>query len=626
MNKYPENKDNKSGITSNGLSQSIPWFRRLSVGQKIGFGYAIAISVGVLGTITGIFIGDYYQHKAIETERLVDEEVELFNDLKSSILQARTHQQQFIPLLKKPKDLQGEYAHFLQHAEDTKESWDELESFSKEIIAEAPEHAAKITDLLETYQGVPQAYFQWVDKLIKQINEQNLESPEEIQVAQKLLLDFTNSSVALKFDQISDELSELAEAAEEGDEEADEALVQAQQTRRLIVFGTNFISIALALLFAYYTTQIIASPIKNLTYFAEETTRKSNFDLQIPITADDEVGILGNSLNQLIIRVKYLLKEQAEARDKLEFYSQGLEQKVKERTQQLEKTLKELQYTQTQLIQREKMSSLGQLVACIAHEINNPVNFIHGNLEYTKDYLNDLLHLVKLYQEEYPNPTEVIEEEIKHVELEFLQEDLPHILTSMQTGSERIRGIVLSLRTFSRLDEADYKKVDIHEGIESTLMILQSRLKETPQRCEIEVIKDYCELPLIECYAGQLNQVFMNLLLNAIDVLEEKLIITEGNPFFLPQIKIYTKLINTQSIAIGIADNGLGITEEVREKIFNPFFTTKPVGKGTGLGLAVSYQVVVDRHHGEFKCSSTPGEGTEFMIEIPVKQGEGVRS
>ncbi len=382
----------------------------------------------------------------------------------------------------------------------------------------------------------------------------------------------------------------------------------------------------MATLLAWYTTTTITLPIKNLTKFAEATTRKSKFDLQTPITANDELGVLGNSLNQLIIRVKDLLKEQAEAQEKLAFYSQSLEQKVQERTQKLEQTLNQLQSTQAQLIQREKMSSLGQLVAGIAHEINNPVNFIHGNIEYTKDYLQDLLKLVEVYQKEYPNPTEVIEEEIENIDLEFLQEDLPNILNSMETGSERIREIVKSLRTFSRLDEAEYKKIDLHENIESTLMIIQNRLKAKPNRCEIKVVKDYGKLPLVECYAGQLNQVFMNLFINAIDALEEKIVKNiekiNDKEFTNPLISVSTESLNSQRIAIHIADNGLGMTEEIRQKMFNPFYTTKPVGKGTGLGLAISYQVVVDRHHGELMCFSTPGKGTEFIIQIPIKQGK----
>jgi len=602
------------------LFLSIPGFRSLNIGQKIAFGYLIAIGVGVSGTISGTFIGDYFQYRAIEIERQVDEEVELFNELKSAILRARTHEQHFIALLEKPKKLKKEYNSFLKHANDTKEGWDDLESFSQEITANKIKHSTQVVDFLKTYNGVPESYFEQVDELIKKLDLANLKSPQQIQTSQKLLLDFTSSPIALKFDTISDELSELTEIAEDDDEEADEALVQAQKTRRMIVLSTNLISIVLAVILALHTTKTITLPIKKLTEVAEETTTTSNFDLQAPVITEDEVGVLAISLNQLILRVQYLLKEQKEAQEKLELYNLTLEKKVKERTNKLATTLKELQYTQAQLIQKEKMSSLGQLVAGIAHEINNPVNFIHGNLEYAKDYLQDLLNLVELYRLEYPNPTEVIEEELENIELEFLQEDLANILSSMQTGSERIREIVKSLRTFSRLDEADYKRVDIHESIESTLMIIQSRLKAHPKRCEIEVIKNYDKLPFVECYAGQLNQVFLNLFVNAIDVLEEKIQKTNNTPFFIPQISISTKISTSERIAINIADNGLGMTKEVQEKIFNPFFTTKPVGKGTGLGLAVSYQVVVDRHHGELNCSSTPGEGTEFVIEIPVSQ------
>ncbi|AFY57164.1 histidine kinase,HAMP domain-containing protein,histidine kinase [Rivularia sp. PCC 7116] len=621
MTKCPENKDKSSSLP-------ISWFHRLSIARKIGFGYAIAIGVGVLGTVTGTFIGDYFQYQAGKVERLVDEEVELFNELKSAVLQARIHQQQFIYLLEKPQELQKEFVNFIEDESDAKEGWEELESFNDQIAENKVLDYTQVVSFLQTYDGVQEEYFEEVDKLIAQIDAPNLKSPSQIQTARKLLLDFTNSSVALKFDAISHELNELAEAAEEEDERADAALAQAQETRRFIVLSTNSISILLAILLAYYTTKTITLPIIKLTDIAEETTRNSNFDLQAPVTTRDEIGILAISLNQLIIRVKNLLKEQAEGKEKLELYNLTLERKVKQRTEKLATTLKELQYTQAQLIQQEKMSSLGQLVAGIAHEINNPANFIHGNLEYTKDYLQDLLNLVELYQSEYPNPTEIIEKEIQNIELEFLQEDLPKILDSMQTGSERIREIVKSLRTFSRLDEADYKKVDIHESIESTLMIIQSRLKANSERCEIKVVKNYDKLPLIECYAGQLNQVFLNLLFNAIDVIEEKINKTNNSPFLAPQISISTKLLNFEQIAIYIADNGLGMTEEIREKIFNPFFTTKPVGKGTGLGLAVSYQVVVDKHHGELNCSSTPGEGTEFAIAIPVSQelrSKGVR-
>ncbi|WP_432809661.1 trifunctional serine/threonine-protein kinase/ATP-binding protein/sensor histidine kinase [Pantanalinema sp. GBBB05] len=322
-----------------------------------------------------------------------------------------------------------------------------------------------------------------------------------------------------------------------------------------------------------------------------------------------------------------------QANGQLENYSRTLEQKVEERTlelqaknHQLEFTLQELQQTQTQLIQTEKMSSLGQLVAGVAHEINNPVNFIHGNLVHASDYTTDLLKILQLYQQQSPSPSPEIQALAEDVDLEFLLEDLPKLLNSMQVGADRIRQIVLSLRNFSRLDEAEMKPVNIHEGIESTLLILQHRLQKKSD-CNIEIVKEYGELPLVECYAGQLNQVFMNILSNAIDALEEydreKRISLSLASVEVAQranlIQIRTETIDSNWIRIRIADNGAGIPETALKKLFDPFFTTKPVGSGTGLGLSISYQIVVEKHGGHLECLSQLGQGAEFIIEIPVR-------
>ncbi|MFN6567867.1 sensor histidine kinase [Dendronalium sp. ChiSLP03b] len=333
---------------------------------------------------------------------------------------------------------------------------------------------------------------------------------------------------------------------------------------------------------------------------------------------------------------------------------------AKAQTEKLQQALQDLQLAQTQLIQSEKMSSLGQLIAGVAHEINNPVNFISGNLNYVAEYAQDLLHLLRDYQRFIPVPPPDLQSELDNIDLEFLMQDLPKLLDSMKLGTNRIVEIVQSLKNFSRHDQADMKAVNIHDGIDGTLMILGHRLKAIARRPAIEIVKDYAKLPLVECYPGQLNQVFMNILVNAIDALEERivneeleiqesgvrsqesestqdsttpysplhLIPREGSEFPIapnpqrgprvPQITIRTEALDDQWVLIRIADNGPGMKEGVVRRIYDPFFTTKDIGKGTGLGMAISHQIIVDRHRGVLKCRSQPGEGTEFWIQIPV--------
>lgn len=334
------------------------------------------------------------------------------------------------------------------------------------------------------------------------------------------------------------------------------------------------------------------------------------------------------------------------ALDQASLYTQARESAeiAQAQTQELEQTLNQLQATQAKLVQSEKMSSLGQLVAGVAHELNNPVNFIHNNLTYASAYFYDLLSLVRLYQDHYPNPADPIAEQAELMDVDFIADDLPKLLRSMQRGTDRISSIVLSLRNFSRLDEAEMKQADLNQGIESTLLILQHRLKPKGNQPEIKVLTEYGDLPQVECYPGQLNQVFLNILNNAIDVLEQSF---KDNPNYpAPIIAIRTGLLegspdsshqpnsqldiqsedrkpsvmNCPRIVIQIADNGPGMTDEVKARLFDPFFSTKAVGQGVGLGLTICYQIVVEHHHGILNCASTPGKGTEFWIEIPIQQ------
>ncbi|MEG4396420.1 PAS domain S-box protein [Microcoleus sp. BROC3] len=329
--------------------------------------------------------------------------------------------------------------------------------------------------------------------------------------------------------------------------------------------------------------------------------------------SDGEVELLVAVGNQLAIAI-----------NQAELYTKSVDSAriAQEQAAKLEVTLCELQQAQTQLVQAEKMSSLGQMVAGIAHEINNPVSFIFGNLTYTEEYTTNLMKLVQMYRDEYPEPSPDIQQAIEVLEMDFVLDDLPKMLSSMQVGATRIRDIVRSLRNFSRLDESDMKKVNIHEGIDSTLMILEHRLKVQRvsvagteyRRPAIQLVKEYGELPLVECYAGLLNQVFMNIIANAIDVLQQPL----ENPGI---IRIRTEVEGTLAV-IRIADNGAGMTDRVKQRIFDPFYTTKPIGSGTGMGLAISHSIIVEKHKGEIKCFSVVGKGTEFIIEIPIKRTE----
>jgi len=302
-----------------------------------------------------------------------------------------------------------------------------------------------------------------------------------------------------------------------------------------------------------------------------------------------------------------------------------VEEVLRHKNQQLQQTLQQLRHTQAQLIQTEKMSSLGQLVAGVAHEINNPVNFIHGNLPYISEHTEDLLSLLSLYQHYYSTPAPEIQEHANSIDVDFIAEDLPKIISSMKIGTERIDQIVLSLRNFSRIDEAEKKPIDIHEGIDSTLLILQHRLKPTAAQIGIEVIKEYGNIPLVDCFAGQLNQVFMNILSNAIDAFESP----DTENTLTPSITIHTEVVSLEDeemseqqtnnrVRICISDNGSGIPDAIKRRIFDPFFTTKPVGVGTGLGLSISHNIIVEKHGGSLQCLSKQGIGTEFRIELPI--------
>jgi signal transduction histidine kinase len=351
--------------------------------------------------------------------------------------------------------------------------------------------------------------------------------------------------------------------------------------------------------------------------------QKTATDEQLPLTINlERAGI--QELDALADSFTLMAQQLQQTFGELETLNNELEERVELRTQELRNTLQELHRTQTQMLQSEKMSALGQMVAGVAHEINNPINFIFGNLAHAQSYVTDLLKLVELYQQKQVTSDRDVEEMAEAIELDFLVEDLPKLVGSMRVGAERIREIVNSLRTFSRLDEAEFKEVDIHDGIDSTLMILHHRTKGKPDQPTIEISKDYSPLPLIECYPGQLNQVFMNILSNALDAVEERFstagAAAAATAESQPMIHIQTRRTAEDTVTITIKDNGPGIAANLGDRLFEPFFTTKPVGKGTGMGMAISYDIISHKHQGYLTYTSTLGEGTEFTIEIPIHQ------
>ncbi|MEB3826871.1 sensor histidine kinase [Phormidium sp. CCY1219] len=598
----PPVSDRDENAGNNLLEKLKSRIRRWSIKQKIGYGYALAIGIAVFGTGSGLFVGDYYQREAKKQLNQAHQQQWLLIDLQHEVLAARSHQQRLVPGIDNSQWLEAETSEFLEKMQQVRTLLFNLQHFvdnhSHEFLAI---DANEVLDLVHSYDATSLSYANLVNFRLEQVYTGNL-PPKEIQQTQKRMLISMNQDLKLKLKTLEEKLNQSIEKAKTQEAFAKNTFNKAESWRRHITLVSMLLSVAIAAILAYYTSRAIARPIEWVTQVAQRVTEQSNYKLQAPVLTEDEAGLLATSLNQLITRV--------------------------------EEQLQEIKHTQAQLIQTEKMSSLGQLVAGIAHEINNPVSFIRGNIEHSNHYIQDLLELIELYEREYPQPTPVIQDLIDDIDLEFLRSDLPRLLSSMTSGSDRIRQIVLSLRNFSRLDEAEKKRANLHEGLDNTLLLLNHRLNGN-----IEVIKQYGNLPKIECYPAQINQVFMHLIGNAIDAFEEageqrdrqpSLPVHHGN--FTPhhatatcaspsptgdRIVIATQTLGDNQVQIKIRDNGPGISPDILSKVFDPFFTTKPPGKGTGLGLAICYQII-EKHGGTIQVNSTQRQGTEFTIFLPI--------
>jgi signal transduction histidine kinase len=552
---------------------------RLSISHKISFGYGLTLGIAVLGTTAGFVVGDYYQQQARLQENDAQREIRTLQHLQTMLLHARAHQQNFLSSAHQPEQFREDYHHFLEHVAEFNQAWSAFNNYYENPknfkVRSISDELATFRRLMLTNNTFIEVYFEQTAELLKRINSPNLKS-EEIEKLRTQLANLSNSTVENKVENTIDALTDLIHASDKKYEQARVARTVADAIRLRIIAISILVSVALAIVFAIYTIRAITSPILATTKVAQQVTQDKNFNLQAPVTTEDEIGALTTSLNQLILRVNQLLEEQKAA-------------------------------NYTQLIHQEKMSSLGRMLAGVAHEINDPVNFISGNSVYASEYVKGLLALIETYTTEIPNPPRTVEIKREEIDFDFVKQDLPKLLKSMKSGAERTAQIILSLKHFSRLDEAIAHPVDLHACIDSTLLILNSRINR-----EIAVMRNYGDIPEIKGYAGLLYQVFMNLLSNAIDGLEQA-----RND---KQITITTELQNEDCVVVKIADNGTGISPENQAKIFDAFFTTKPTDLATGLGLAISHQIIVEKHGGKITCKSEVGVGTEFAIALPIKQ------
>jgi len=566
---------------------------RFKVSQRITTGFSLALGLAFAGTGAGITIGNFYQNKALATEVRVQTEISLLSQLQTGILQARTHQQQLIPLSESPADFQEEYSHILKHAETINSLLQSLNIFVGESLGDRSSSdlvkAVRIQEFLETYDGIPQAYLKELDSLVQSIDPDTLNTSAKIETAQQRLLTFTNSELAIAFDGISDNLGFILEDANRQLREAHQASESAQHLRNWIIVLSMVLSVGSAALLAALISRSISTPLKSMETTALAVAQNDDFDLQADVVGDDEVGNVAASFNLLLQRVNNLLSEQ------------------RTRTQELSDANRKLVLTQKQMIAQERLASLGSLSAGIAHEIKNPLNFVNNFAELSVELADELNEALEAQKEQldpafFADAAEIVD---------TLRENISKI----DRHGKRADKIVANMLMHSRSGDVEWSMVDVNELVAEAVNLAYHGMRAKQSAFNLEFDTDYdLSLPPIRGSAQDLNRVFLNIASNACYAIYQRQL-SEGDGF-TPLLKVRTRN-RGNSVEVYIRDNGTGMPPEIKAKIFDQFFTTKPTGEGTGLGMSLSYGIIVDQHCGQMEVASEMGRYTDFVVTLP---------